>query len=166
MYTSADITAGRGAGPSSAWRRRRTNRKAAAAFASAAFLAVSGATAFGARAAPVVTDGGTPFHRVYVVGSGDSAQEDTALSDDLNALRSALEQPQNHLSINSTSLIRPPLFFLEAVIDGIKLTAQPGDAVTIYLSGRGNVDTFRLSPGVNISAAELATLLGGFPAGV
>ncbi len=58
------------------------------------------------------------------------------------------------------------MFFLEAVIDGIKLTAQPGDAVTIYLSGRGNVDTFRLSPGVNISAAELAALLSGFPAGV
>ncbi|MDJ0980889.1 MAG: hypothetical protein QNI94_04660, partial [Kiloniellales bacterium] len=114
----------------------------------------------------MVTDGEAPFHRVYVVGSGDSAQENETLSEDLNALRSALEQPQNHLSINSTSLIQPPLFFLEAVIDGIKMTAQPGDAVTLYLSGRGNVDTFRLTSSVNITAAELANLLDGFPAGV
>ena len=37
----------------------------------------------------MVTDGEAPFHRVYVVGSGDSAQENETLSEDLNALRSA-----------------------------------------------------------------------------
>ncbi|MDJ0934424.1 MAG: hypothetical protein QNI93_03435 [Kiloniellales bacterium] len=152
--------------PSAATGQRHSRRHLGKARAVVLAFALSGVAAFGARAEPVVTDGEAPFHRVYVVGSGDSAQENETLSEDLNALRSALEQPQNHLSINSTSLIQPPLFFLEAVIDGIKMTAQPGDAVTLYLSGRGNVDTFRLTSSVNITAAELANLLDGFPAGV
>ncbi len=152
--------------PSAATGQRHSRRRLGKALAVVLALALSSVAAFGARAEPVVTDGDAPFHRVYVVGSGDSAEENETLSNDLNALRSALEQPQNHLSISSISLIQPSLSSLEAVIDGIKSTVQPGDAVTIYLSGRGNVDTFRLRPGVNISAAELATLLGGFPDGV
>ncbi|MDJ0942591.1 MAG: hypothetical protein QNJ30_03965 [Kiloniellales bacterium] len=129
-------------------------------------LAISSVAAFGARAEPVVADGNTPFHRIYIVGSGDSAEEDSALTEDLNALRADLEQSQNHKSLNSTSLVRPPLFLVEGAINGAKASALPGDAVTIYLSGRGNVDSFRLTNGVEISATDLADLLDGFEPGV
>lgn len=129
-------------------------------------LALSAAAGFEAQAEPVVADGGTAFHRVYIVGSGDSAGEDQALSDDLNALRADLEQGQNHLSLNSSALIQPPRFFLDAVLDGIKTAAQPGDAVTLYLSGRGNVDSFRLNASDDLSATDVAGLLAGFAPGV
>ncbi len=130
---------------------------------------MSGVAAFGARAeleVPVVTDGDRPFHRIYVVGKGDSREQDDAFAEDLNALITDLNQSKNHKSLNSISLIRPSLAWLEGAINGAKVSAQPGDAVTIYFSGNGNVETFRLGDGVNISATELAELLDGFKAGV
>ena len=73
-------------------------------------LAMSGVAAFGARAeleVPVVTDGDRPFHRIYVVGKGDSREQDDAFAEDLNALITDLNQSKNHKSLNSISLIRP-----------------------------------------------------------
>ena len=159
-------TAG-GEGRSSLQEQARSNRGVATcAFALSTALALSAAAISGAQAEPVVVDGGTSFHRVYIVGSGDDAAEDAALANDLNALRADLEQGQNHLSLNSSALIQPPRFFLDAVLDGIKTVAQPGDAVTLYLSGRGNVDSFRLSALETLSATDVAGLLDGFAPGV
>ncbi len=167
MDNSAYTKTARGEDLSFLHRRERPGRSVATlALALGTALALSGTASSGAQAEPVVADGDTAFHRVYILGSGDDAAEDTALANDLNALRADLEQGQNHKSLNSTALVQPPSFFLDAVLDGIKTVAQPGDAVTVYLSGRGNVDSFRLSALDDLSATELAGLLDGFPAGV
>jgi len=119
-----------------------------------------------AHADPVVTDGDTAFHRVYFLGSGDDAAEDSGLSEDLNSMKAALERGGNHLSLNSMTFTKPSRFILQWAIDSVQANAQPGDAVTIYFGGRGNVDSFRLRSGEHVSASELATMLAGFQSGV
>jgi hypothetical protein len=129
----------------------------------AAFAIAFGlAAASEARAELAVTDPDTAFNRLYVVGSGDSPAENSANSADLNLLKSKLEQQGNHKSLNSLSVTNPSLFLLGLFVDSLKNNAKPNDAVTIYFSGRGNEDTFRLRNGVDISAADLATMLTGF----
>lgn len=119
-----------------------------------------------AHADPAVTDGNKPFHRLYILGSGNDAAEDSALSEDLNSMKAALERSVNHLSLNSMTFTKPSRFLLQWAIDSVQANAQPGDAVTIYFGGRGNVDNFRLRSGEHVTASELASMLSGFQSGV
>jgi hypothetical protein len=149
--------------PSGGYRRRRIQISALAVVLTLAVVTAAGSSV---RAEPRLADANTPFHRVYVVGDGDSAQEDQALRDDLNELRAALENGLNQSSLNSISLTGTNKWFLEWVLNSVKTNAQPGDAVTIYLSGRGNEDVIRLGSGEELSAAEFADMLDGFMEGV
>lgn len=90
-------------------------------------------------AGPPVVNANMVFHRVYVVGNGDSQGERNAFLRDLNTIRASLEQNGSQ-AMGSTTMT-----FVEtsenAVLQYLRTlgqTAQAGETVTVSLIGHGN----------------------------
>jgi hypothetical protein len=112
---------------------------------------------------PRLTDPNTKFHRVYVLGAGDSNSEDASFKDDLDKLKKHLETNKNQApGSTSRTFIKPTKEQVKGYLDQLKKNAQPGEEVTFYFGGHGNSYVIRFAKGVRVTADELAKWLTGF----
>jgi len=105
----------------------------------------------------------TKFHRVYILGNGDSDFQDNSFKDDMDELKGDLERSSNQADgSTSKTMIKPTKQEVIDYLNELKEIAQPGEEVTFYFGGHGNVDSIRLRSGVTVTADELAQWLSGF----
>lgn len=110
-----------------------------------------------------VADKDTHFNRVYIIGNGNDKSEDESLDGDLTELKGKLEQRKNQKSGSDSKIFwTPTKQQIQDFLDGEKRSKQPGEELTFFFAGHGNVDTIRLNATESMSAQELAAALRGF----
>jgi hypothetical protein len=92
-----------------------------------------------------IVDGTTKFHRVYVLGNGDSTSEDASFEDDLAELKGVLEKPGNQANGSTSRILRKPTKDgpdgLRAALAAVIAGAYSGDEITLYFDGHGGGGT-------------------------
>lgn len=151
--------------------------------ASVAAIAMSGIYLLAhAQAEPVLADPNTEFHRIYVLGNGNDAAEDSSFENDLSEFRNDLESGQNQANGSTSRTLRSPTQQeLQDTLNEVFGVAQSGDEVTFYFQGHGGYRTFADANGDEadgfdehivlnaddwISDDDLAQMLAGRPAEV
>jgi|GEM_PF-4775599 len=130
-------------------------------FAMLIITATSIAATFGTE--PRLADPSTKFHRVYILGNGNNAEQDEDFYDDYEELKGDLEDEDNQAAgSTSRTFVKPTKNQVKNYLEDLKATAQPGDEVTIYFGAHGNRDHVRLNTSERLLASELANWLQGF----
>lgn len=85
-----------------------------------------------------IVDGGTQFHRLYVLGNGNNDSEDAAFEDDLTDLKNGVEKAGNQANGSTSQTLRKPTIAeLQTALNALGTAAGPGDEITLYFSGHG-----------------------------
>ena len=120
-----------------------------------------------------VTDPDKTFHRIIVKGSGNTGREIGNIGRDATDMARELTGPDREGDGSVLTVLEQPTD-TEVLTEIAVIKAKPGldgnDEITLYFTGHGNIDSFRLNASGlesgRLTAAELAGALTGLPTDV